>query len=48
MIIIIIIIIIIPWEFFTSTLEDGLSLKFEWQHVSLSFQEFSQYSSRSH
>ena len=37
-----------PWEFFTSVLADGLSLEFEWEQVSLSLQDSSQYSSRSH
>ena len=36
-----------PWEFFTSVLADGLSLEFEWQQVSPSLQNFSQYSGRS-
>ena len=45
-IIIIIIIIIIPGEFFTSALTNGLSLKFEWLQISLSLQDFSQYSGR--
>ena len=42
--IIIIIIIIYSLEFFTSALADGLSLEFEWQQVSSSLQDFSQYS----
>ena len=46
-IIIIIIIIITSWEFFTSALADGLSVEFEWQQVSSSLQDSSQYSSRS-
>ena len=46
-IIIIIIIIITPLEFFTSALADGFSLKFEWQQVSSSLQDSSQYSGRS-
>ena len=46
-IIIIIIIIIIYSEFFTSALADGISLEFEWQQVSSSLQDSSQYSSRS-
>ena len=29
-----IIIIFTPWQLLTSTLADGLSLKFVWQHVS--------------
>ena len=33
-----------PWEFFTSVLADGLSLKFEWQQVSLFLRDSSQYS----
>ena len=44
---IIIIIIIIPWEFFTRALADGLSMESEWQQVSLSLQDSSHYSSRS-
>ena len=35
------------WEFFTSMLADSLSQKTEWQQVSSSFQDSSQYSSRS-
>ena len=46
-IIIIIIIIIISLEFFTSALADILSRKFEWQQVSSSLQDSSQYSGRS-
>ena len=46
-IIIIIIIIITLWEFFTSALADGLSLKFEWQQVFSSLQDSSQYSGSS-
>ena len=34
-------------EFFTSALADGLSLEFEWQQVSSSLQESSQYSGHS-
>ena len=34
-------------EFFTSALADRLSLEFEWQKVSSSLQDFSQYSGRS-
>ena len=34
-------------EFFTSTLADGVLLEFEWQQVSSSFQDSSQYSGRS-
>ena len=36
--------IIYSLEFFTSALADGLSLEFEWQHVSSSLQDSSQYS----
>ena len=36
-----------PLEFFTSALTDGFSLEFEWQQVSSSLQDSSQYSSRS-
>ena len=36
-----------PWEFFTSLLSDGLSLKFERQQVSSSLQDSSHYSGRS-
>ena len=43
----IIIIIIIFWEFFTPALADGFSLDFEWQQVSSSLQDPSQYSDRS-
>ena len=43
---IIIIIIITPLEFFTSVLADGFSLEFEWQQVSSSLQDSSQYSGR--
>ena len=46
-IIIIIIDILLFWEFFTPTLTDGLSLEFEWQQVSSSIQDSSQYSVRS-
>ena len=42
-----IIIIIYSIEFFTSVLADGISLEFEWQQVSSSLQESSQYSGRS-
>ena len=45
-IIIIIIIIIYSSEFFTSALADGLSLEIEWQQVSSSLQDSSQYSGR--
>ena len=45
--IIIIIIIIYSLEFFMSALADGLSLQFEWQQVSSSLQDSSQYSGRS-
>ena len=41
------IIIIWSFRFFTSTLADGLSLEFEWQQVSSSIQDSSQYSGRS-
>ena len=43
----IIIIIIIYSEFFTSALDDGLSLDFEWLQVFSSLQDSSQYSGRS-
>ena len=36
-----------PLEFFTSMLADGFSLEFEWQQVSSSLQDSSQYSFRS-
>ena len=42
-----IIIIIYLLEFFTSALADGFSLESEWQQVSSSLQDFSQYSGRS-
>ena len=42
-----VIIIIFTLEFFTSANADGLSLKFEWQQVSSSLQDSSQYSSHS-
>ena len=42
-----IIIIIYSLEFFTSALADGLSLEFEWQQVSSSLLDSSQYSGRS-
>ena len=42
-----IIIIIYSLEFITSALADGLSLEFEWQQVSSSLQDSSQYSGRS-
>ena len=35
------------WESFTSALADGLLLEFEWQQVSSSPQDSSQYSGRS-
>ena len=41
------IIIFLFWEFFTPVLADGLSLEFEWQQVSSSLQDSSQYSGRS-
>ena len=44
---IIIIIIIYSLEFFSSVLTDGLLLEFEWQQVSSSLQDFSQYSDSS-
>ena len=46
-IIIIIIIIIYSFEFFISALANGFSLEFEWQKVSSSLQDSSQYSRRS-
>ena len=46
-IIIIIIIIIHSLELFTSALADGFSLETEWQQVSSSLQDSSQYSGRS-
>ena len=46
-IIIIIIIITYSLEFFTSALSEGLSLTFEWQQVSSSLQDSSQYSGHS-
>ena len=36
-----------PWEFFTSVLADGFSQEFEWQQVSSSLQDSSQYSGHS-
>ena len=42
----IIIIIIHTLEFFTSAFADGLSLEIEWQQVSSSLQDSSQYSDR--
>ena len=39
-------IIIYSLEFFTSALADGLSLEIEWQQVSSSLQDSSQYSGR--
>ena len=39
--------LLLLWEFFTSSLADGLPLKFEWHHVSPSFQDSSQYYGRS-
>ena len=45
--IIIIFIIIIYSEFFKSALADGLSPEFDWQLVSSSLQDSSQYSGRS-
>ena len=47
-IIIVVIIIILHFrEFFTLMLADSFSLESEWQQVSSSLQDFSQYSSRS-
>ena len=46
-IIIIIIINIYSFRVFTSVLADGFSLEFEWQQVSSSLQDSSQYSGRS-
>ena len=40
------IIIIFSLEFFTSALADGFSLESEWQQVSSSLQDSSQYSGR--
>ena len=34
------------WEFFIRALDDGFSLEFKWQQISLSLQGSSQYSSR--
>ena len=45
--VIIIIIIIYSLEFLTSSLADGPFLEFEWQQVSSSLQDSSQYSGRS-
>ena len=45
-IIIIIIIILLIWEFFILASADGFSLEFEWQQVSSSLQDSSQYSGR--
>ena len=39
--------LLFPWKFFISTLADGLSLKFEWQQISSSLHDFSQYSGQS-
>ena len=36
-----------PCDFFTSVLADGLSLESEWQQVSLSLRDSSQYSGQS-
>ena len=36
------------WEFFTRVLADSFSMEFEWQQVSSSLQDSSQYSDRSH
>ena len=46
-IVLVVIIIVYSFEFFTSVLADGLSLEFEWQQVSSSLQDSSQYSGRS-
>ena len=46
-IVIVIIIILLFWEFFTSALADGFSLEIEWQQVSSSLQDSSQYYGRS-
>ena len=43
---IMIVIVIYSLEFFTSALIDGLSQEFEWEQVSLSLQDSSQYSDR--
>ena len=40
------ILILLDWEFFTPALADSLQLEFERQQVSLSLQDFSQYSGR--
>ena len=42
------IIILLLWEFFTPALADGLSLEFEWQQISASIWNSSQYSGRSY
>ena len=42
----VIITIFTPLEFFTSVLADGFLLEFEWQQVSSSLQDSSQYSGR--
>ena len=39
--------IVNAWEFFTPVLTDGVSLESEWQQVSSSLLDSSQYSSRS-
>ena len=41
------IIILLFWEFFTPALADGFSLEFEWQQVSSSINNSTQYSGRS-
>ena len=46
-IIIIIIIILLIWEFFIPALADDFTLESEWQQVSSSLQDSSQYSGRS-
>ena len=38
----------IPWDFYTSALTDGLSLKFKWQQISSSHRDSSEYSGWSH
>ena len=42
--ILLMIIILLFWEFFTAALADGFSLGFEWQQISSSLQNSSQYS----
>ena len=43
----IIIVTLLFWEFFTPALVESLFLEFEWQQVSSSLQDSSQYSGRS-